>query len=1163
MKLIHTADIHACREHWAEACQSLDVLEETGRREEVGLFAIAGDLANGPLMNTERDIFDALCGRLQRLADIAPVALVEGTPSHDAPGSLEVFERLAAENEISILRPGQAYFLAPGGIYQDPGEVDDRLLLFGIPEPQKKWLLANGGATGKDATDEAVRVAMGNLLLGLGGLRRQYPHLPCVALYHGQVSGARTGTGYTAGSGIAISRDDLAQIDADYYALGDIHLPQQIPHLEAYYPGKIYTGDWKEQGYVPGFNLVEFRPWEDGDEDPADHGYVVDVSRVDFPHPERVKIARRSGDDLAYNDYGVGDKLVWEEWTLSREEAEANFDAAEVLKFLIDACGALPDSMVTLNIIPTETVRAGNIAEKPSLRGKAQVWAENSAITLAESVLAKADALEREVGAIAQLSGPPRRFRNVSTFLRGSKGLYRRQKKDEVFIDWESYGEGVVAFVGPNGFGKTTLFDFSKPWPVPVSRRPKTLKAHFRLRDSVVENVYLEEVSGIRYKTTINIDGANKSGGAEYFLFIDEGKGWKPVEGVNGRQDPFLEAIESIFGSMAIYLRTAYVPQKPTKDYPDIAEASQEEKKGLIAELAGKDFSPYQDAAKARGDGLDSEIRLLEASITGAGDIEGEITRATAEKTEAESKRAAATNVGIELAVEEGRLEAVRDHLAEKVAARRQKIDRKEALAAEVQSLLAEVRTAEESIALFRDAAERKDAAEADIERIKDLEVKKAELLAERSKLTEADWRAMAAYQETAAAARDRQGAARSVVDARRREVNEQERALAVARSRVPSADPTCPVDGEPCSRVPVEALQKARADAEAEVTRLEGALAIAQGLFSTAEADLAAIIIPTAPPPTPFVRAEELAGVENELAWEDKEAAEKTLADSRDAGVRIEAAEKAKAAAQERATLQQLEVNELTIQISADASPDEYEKAIAAVKENLERLTAAREAFAHAKATVEAAERSIAEAKRRRAARDEAARKRDEKALERDDWRLLERAIEGVRDLELDVLAPSIADIATRLLQSSGDDGHIEIETTRIGSGSAKKAKQIEDFLVFYVAQDGERQDIATCSGGEMVWQRKALYDAFAVMRSRNAGIRFTTGLLDETDGALHPKRKMDYFRMLEASHRESERFQTILITQDAGIAAMASSVIDVAALGPRSAEAAKESAA
>lgn len=82
------------------------------------------------------------------------------------------------------------------------------------------------------------------------------------------------------------------------------------------------------------------------------------------------------------------------------------------------------------------------------------------------------------------------------------------------------------------------------------------------------------------------------------------------------------------------------------------------------------------------------------------------------------------------------------------------------------------------------------------------------------------------------------------------------------------------------------------------------------------------------------------------------------------------------------------------------------------------------------------------------------------------------------------------------------------------------------------------------------MVWIRKSLYEAFSVIRARNAGIRFMTGFLDETDGALFPKDRQDYFRMLLTAHKESGRYQTILTTHSPEIVAMAEQVIDVAAL-------------
>ena len=302
-----------------------------------------------------------------------------------------------------------------------------------------------------------------------------------------------------------------------------------------------------------------------------------------------------------------------------------------------------------------------------------------------------------------------------------------------------------------------------------------------------------------------------------------------------------------------------------------------------------------------------------------------------------------------------------------------------------------------------------------------------------------------------------------------------------------------------------------------------------------------------------PFPGAKDLAEVEAALDWTDKTEIEAQLAGAREASVRLEEAQRRKTDTQSRQTTLQAE------RASLEPKPEDAStrNALVELDQHLaiasEDLSAAKAASAAARATIEATDRALAEAHKRKDDQARALAERDVAAAELADWRLLERSIVGVRDLELDALAPSIAEIATRLLQSADDEGRIRIDTTRVSSGSAKKAKQIEDFLIYYVDASGEEQDIATCSGGEMVWQRKALYDAFAVLRAKNAGIRYDTALLDETDGALNPERREDYFRMLEEAHRASDRYQTILITQSKELAAMASSTIDVTALGPQ----------
>jgi DNA repair exonuclease SbcCD ATPase subunit len=71
-------------------------------------------------------------------------------------------------------------------------------------------------------------------------------------------------------------------------------------------------------------------------------------------------------------------------------------------------------------------------------------------------------------------------------------------------------------------------------------------------------------------------------------------------------------------------------------------------------------------------------------------------------------------------------------------------------------------------------------------------------------------------------------------------------------------------------------------------------------------------------------------------------------------------------------------------------------------------------------------------------------------------------------------------------------------------------------------------------------VWIKKAIYDAFGIIRAQNTGTKFTTAFFDEADGALDPEARERYFRMLEAAHAESGRRHTIVITHSREIQEM-----------------------
>jgi exonuclease SbcC len=108
-----------------------------------------------------------------------------------------------------------------------------------------------------------------------------------------------------------------------------------------------------------------------------------------------------------------------------------------------------------------------------------------------------------------------------------------------------------------------------------------------------------------------------------------------------------------------------------------------------------------------------------------------------------------------------------------------------------------------------------------------------------------------------------------------------------------------------------------------------------------------------------------------------------------------------------------------------------------------------------------------------------------------------------------------------------------------------------METFEVYiHDTEAGTEQELKTLSGGEGVWIKKAIYDAFGIIRAQNTGTQFLTAFQDEADGALDPDSRERFFRMLERAHEESGRRHTIVITHSREIQEMISQRIEMDAL-------------
>jgi exonuclease SbcC len=1175
--------------------------------EKVDLIVIAGDTFDGPIHNSDKYFFDAIVEEIRLLADIAPVVVVYGTTTHDIEGSLAILTKLRSKFGIIILEPGQEYFLLENGnILTDRKHSNQaKALLFGVPEPSKKWLQSYFDE--KTAAETAVRDGLRSLFLGLGGIRKQYPSLPCVLLYHGQVGGARLQTGdiLDNASGMRPSIDDLSAVGADYIAMGDIHEPQHVGEsigLPAYYPGSAYPVDFGET-HDAGCNLVDLR--RSGIEFDTWCHYVT---RVSFGHPinqtVRVKlIPTLLGDSQIDKDLkkevhkGSNVKL---EITCTKEEYAA-LDLEAFHSQLI-AAGAHPDSRVTPNVLPTETVRAGEIIKHSKLRDKVTFWGQNSSKATPETLLLKADEIESE----AQSSGAIARDQKIMLtrlVLRGAKGLWKKSRLEEVDIDLEAVEPGLLALIGGNGAGKTTLIENMHPWPCLLTR-DGTLKDQFRLKDSRRELYWIDLSTGTRFRARILINAAIASGTTEYYLDFDAGNGWEPMPGITGRKEAYVEAIDKIFGSRDLYLRSAFVTQRQPKaegggTLQDLGDATAGERKSLFSALCGLGhFEVYKGLAKSKGDARsqvsyikEAELSLLVSRIPDQEEIEREIVihgeriQANTERlTSLEGQgRTASREVDDIKLQDQGNRQKIMDSIeAERLAVEaKSKIDATEASLIRFRESVAKREEAEKTVKEFdqltADLATENEAYQKHLEAL----AAEQKIVDEARKFFEDGQRAEREKFETARQnhfaevqqAREKETRAQAEWQKAKNELSilEQQRTYLERDLAKPVDDhcPTCaqllPEERREHVLAERQKIQEQLDDLKAKIELQTKTVDDFEGRFKASTLERAATesAMPTAPSLPPFVPPKSSLGIWNDARREGLKAdlyfieiqgARATLEAATEAGVRIEELSK------QLIELQAVVIRERQRKAALEAElvPD-LENRLKTAEETLQAL---RTQYQDTQKNLAVAEADLVQARRQLEAVEKdrltvEALKTALQTLQAEiaEWRLLEFACseKGIQALELDAVVPTIAAVSNGLLRDSfGSRYQIEFETTQL-SGTGKAQKQIETFLIFILdTETGERQEISTLSGGEAVWIRRALYDAFGLIRART-NIDFLTVFMDEADGALDPVQKLTYFRMLQAAHRQAGRQHTIIITHSTELQAMIANKIVV---GPRKGE-------
>ncbi len=213
---------------------------------------------------------------------------------------------------------------------------------------------------------------------------------------------------------------------------------------------------------------------------------------------------------------------------------------------------------------------------------------------------------------------------------------------NEICVDFDSLGEGLIAIVGENGAGKSTLI--GSVFAALFRQLPGQKRSLYDFATHPQPEIDLTfSVNGARYRSLLKIDP--KSRQMESYLFNGEGK---PL--TNGKKEPFEELVRKCAGTPDFFLSSIFSSQKRTGNFLSLDRS--ERKELFIRELLGLDrLRLIAAAAKEKGEevargtlGLEGQAKslkeLVEAGVEDPAEVEARLQEVSSrlETLEAEKR---------------------------------------------------------------------------------------------------------------------------------------------------------------------------------------------------------------------------------------------------------------------------------------------------------------------------------------------------------------------------------------------------------------------------------------------------------------------------------------------------------------------------------------------
>ena len=401
MRIAHFSDLHYSASTLDEADRCFGAAVDQAIAEKVEAAIISGDATDHGLDLHEPATLKLL-DKVRRLADHCPVLMLQGTYSHEPPGTLAVFRLLGARHPVHVADRIQQVALLHDRTWLASDlwrfscvPAGTRVLVSCVPTVNKAVVAATVGAV---EASQAVGEHLALLLAGFAPInaKARKQAIPTVAVSHGTVFGSTSEHGVPmAGFDHEFSTEVLFGAQALAVMLGHIHRCQSWEKIGSAgrqciaYAGSIGRFHYGEEG-EKGFLL-----WDVEAE-------AATCLLVTTPARRTMDIVFEGRPDLEVLRSSVADQNlqgmhVRVRWTVADEDRQS-VDRAAIMQVLASAA----QTKLEGRIVPLLRARSPGISQLGSLAEKIRRWAELTSVDPA-NVLGCWEALnEAEPAAIVE-----------------------------------------------------------------------------------------------------------------------------------------------------------------------------------------------------------------------------------------------------------------------------------------------------------------------------------------------------------------------------------------------------------------------------------------------------------------------------------------------------------------------------------------------------------------------------------------------------------------------------------------------------------------------------------------------------------------------------------------------------------------------------------------